>query len=67
MASLTDVISIILLSQHLAVFNGFFPPASLRDRAIVLYAFYQLGLEAPTGQDPAPLTYVGTQFPLVTV
>ena len=65
MASLTDVISIILLSQHLAVFNRFFPPASLRDSAIVLYAFYQLGPEAPTGQDPAPLTYVGNQFPLV--
>lgn len=67
MASLTYVISIILLSQHLTVFNGFFPPAPLRDRTIVLYAFYQLGPEAPTGQDPAPLTDVGTQFPLVTV
>lgn len=67
MASLADVISIILLSQHLAAFNGFFPPASLRDRAIVLYAFYQLGPESPAGQDSAPLTSVGTQFPLVTV
>jgi len=59
MASLTDAISIILLSQHLAVFNGFFPPASLPDRAAVLYTFHQLGPAAPTGQDPAPLTYIG--------
>lgn len=67
MASLTDVISIIPLSQHLAVFNGFFPTASLQERAIVLYAFYQPGPEAPTAQDPAPLTYDGTQLSLVTV